>query len=102
MSFQEWDNDSDYAHDEVGECVRCGQEFDMWKPYGIEHTRCPACRRKEREAKDSAMLYRIMPAHGWGYQLERNHGDGWRFIAQGSGGQIRHLLSCMEDIAEWP
>ena len=50
----EWDNDSDYAHNEAGECSRCGRTFDMWNQYGIEHTLCQVCRRKDRQAKAEA------------------------------------------------
>lgn len=47
----EWDNDSDFAHDETGVCQKCGNEFDMWNRWGIEHIHCQLCRRKEREQR---------------------------------------------------
>lgn len=39
--------------------------------------------------------YRIVLSPGYGYQLERAKGDGWVFVAQGSGGEMRRLLDCM-------
>lgn len=48
--MEPWDNNSDYAHDEVCECATCGVEFDAWNQWGIDYNTCPLCRRKARLA----------------------------------------------------
>jgi len=42
--------------------------------------------------------YRIVPENGYGYRLEKwmDAAGFWRFIMSGTGGQVRHHLTCLK------
>jgi hypothetical protein len=41
-----------------------------------------------------AETYRIVPAAGWGYNLEKLIDGRWTFVLTGAGGQVRHEMAC--------
>lgn len=44
------------------------------------------------------MQYRIVPAHGYGYNLERLTNGHWTFIMTGTGRQLEHAMACLMEV----